>query len=210
MTIGLAMCGAGGGSYLPLSGGVLTGPLVVPDGTAALPGIRTTTQAHGIYHLGTGSMGLSAAGVYAGHIRASDAYFNGTVWATNGAFIANGTSYVGWNGASRLYAPANGKVRIANSAVSAGLTIDATLGFLSVRDLGDTGYTHVMCGTVLSYATGDALQLNSGAALLSEISDPGNCDTNRARVYARDNGSGKTQLCVVFGSGAVQVLATEP
>jgi len=33
---------------------------------------------------------------------------------------------------------------------------------------------------------------------------------NSARLFARDNGSGKTQLCVIFGSGAVQVLATEP
>jgi hypothetical protein len=29
-------------------------------------------------------------------------------------------------------------------------------------------------------------------------------------LYAKDNGSGKTQLVVRFASGAVQVLATEP
>lgn len=34
--------------------------------------------------------------------------------------------------------------------------------------------------------------------------------TNRARLFSRDNGSGKTQLCVIFATGAVQVLATEP
>lgn len=34
--------------------------------------------------------------------------------------------------------------------------------------------------------------------------------TNNARVYARDNGSGKTQLVVRFPTGVVQVLATEP
>jgi hypothetical protein len=32
----------------------------------------------------------------------------------------------------------------------------------------------------------------------------------RARVFARDNGSGKTQLCVRFGTGDPVVLATEP
>ena len=31
-----------------------------------------------------------------------------------------------------------------------------------------------------------------------------------ARLFAQDNGSGKTQLCVRFPTGAVQVLATEP
>lgn len=33
---------------------------------------------------------------------------------------------------------------------------------------------------------------------------------NKARVYARDNGSGKTQLVVRMPTGAVQVIATEP
>jgi hypothetical protein len=31
-----------------------------------------------------------------------------------------------------------------------------------------------------------------------------------ARLFARDNGSGKAQLCVLFPTGAVQVIATEP
>jgi hypothetical protein len=33
---------------------------------------------------------------------------------------------------------------------------------------------------------------------------------NTARIYARDNGSGKSQLVVQFATGAVQVIATEP
>ena len=33
---------------------------------------------------------------------------------------------------------------------------------------------------------------------------------NRAMLYARDNGSGKTQLCVLFPTGATQCFATEP
>jgi len=45
---------------------------------------------------------------------------------------------------------------------------------------------------------------------LAEISAPAAPAANRARLYARDNGSGKTQLVVVFSTGAVQVLATEP
>ena len=45
---------------------------------------------------------------------------------------------------------------------------------------------------------------------LSERTDPGNPTGDRARLYARDNGAGKTQLVVVFSSGAVQVIATQP
>lgn len=46
---------------------------------------------------------------------------------------------------------------------------------------------------------------------LTELAaDPSAGASNTARLYSRDNGSGKTQLCVLFPTGAVQVLATEP
>ena len=45
---------------------------------------------------------------------------------------------------------------------------------------------------------------------LSEISAPAAPLTNRARLFVRDNGAGKTQLCVRFNTGAIKVLATQP
>lgn len=50
----------------------------------------------------------------------------------------------------------------------------------------------------------------NGVQHLIEAADPGVAPANGARLYARDNGAGKTQLVVIFSSGAVQVLATEP
>jgi hypothetical protein len=46
--------------------------------------------------------------------------------------------------------------------------------------------------------------------IYTERADPAAPAANQAVVYARDNGSGKTQLCVRFNTGAVQVLSTEP
>ena len=43
-----------------------------------------------------------------------------------------------------------------------------------------------------------------------EVSSVGNGPTNSARLFVRDNGSGKTELCVIFASGLIQILATEP
>ena len=40
--------------------------------------------------------------------------------------------------------------------------------------------------------------------------DPAAPAANKARLFMRDNGSGKTQFCVRFPTGAVQVLATQP
>lgn len=50
----------------------------------------------------------------------------------------------------------------------------------------------------------------SGYHEMSEIADPAAPAANKARIYARDNGAGKTQLVVLFPTGAVQVIATEP
>jgi hypothetical protein len=51
---------------------------------------------------------------------------------------------------------------------------------------------------------------HNGYYEMVEISDPAAPAANTGRVYFRDNGAGKTQLCVRFPTGAVQVIATEP
>jgi hypothetical protein len=45
---------------------------------------------------------------------------------------------------------------------------------------------------------------------LKQISDPPAPTNNNVRVFARQNISGKQELCVRFETGAVQVIATEP
>ena len=52
---------------------------------------------------------------------------------------------------------------------------------------------------------------DTGYITMEELSaDASAPSANRAALFVRDNGSGKTQLCVRFNSGAVQVLATQP
>jgi hypothetical protein len=45
---------------------------------------------------------------------------------------------------------------------------------------------------------------------LQEITAPTAPDTHRGRMFLRNNGLGKAQLCVRFASGLVQVIITEP
>lgn len=54
------------------------------------------------------------------------------------------------------------------------------------------------------------LDIGGGAMTLAEMTAPGSGAVNEARLYAVDNGAGKTQLVVIFNTGAVQVLATQP
>ncbi len=49
-----------------------------------------------------------------------------------------------------------------------------------------------------------------GVVMLSEQLAPPAPAADTLLLYARDNGSGKTQLCVLFATGAEQCLATQP
>lgn len=62
-------------------------------------------------------------------------------------------------------------------------------------------------------SVGEGWRVN-GPATLQEIDVPdppsGTPEAKGAHLFVRDDGSGKTQLCVRFATGQVQVIATEP
>lgn len=91
----------------------------------------------------------------------------------------------------------------------------SALGFPFDEAGASTGTTDVRFSR--SGAAGSATLALTGAAMSipsylegTEIADPAAPASNKARLYVRDNGAGKTQLVVVFPTGAVQVIATEP
>jgi hypothetical protein len=74
-------------------------------------------------------------------------------------------------------------------------------------------------GVGMPFLTGDAsgfLAFNTAVAgsfsmrIAKRNSDPSAPAANTAHFYVKDNGSGKLQLAVLFPTGAVQILATEP
>jgi len=73
---------------------------------------------------------------------------------------------------------------------------------------GDSHYFKVN-GTTEVEIDADGLDIRNGWLELEERTAPSGL-SNHSRLYAKDNGSGKTQLVVIFGSGAEQVIATEP
>lgn len=54
-----------------------------------------------------------------------------------------------------------------------------------------------------------SLRMNGGHFVLPEITAPGVAGTDKVRIYADDNGSGKTRLMCHFQSGSAIVLVTE-
>jgi len=74
-----------------------------------------------------------------------------------------------------------------------------------------TGNSHFfkVNGTTEIEIDADGLDIRNGWLELEERTAPSG-SSNHSRLYAKDNGSGKTQLVVIFGSGVEQVIATEP
>jgi len=67
-----------------------------------------------------------------------------------------------------------------------------------------------LTGNLKINATGLGLTMPGGGYLeMTERAAPSAPGTNDARLYVRDNGSGKTQLVILFNTGSVIVLATQ-
>jgi len=78
------------------------------------------------------------------------------------------------------------------------------------------GSTNTSSATAgLSYAADGVIKPTNGAGgagamQFDEMGSAPTAEANAGRIYAEDNGSGKTRLMVVFGTGAAQQIAIEP
>ena len=69
----------------------------------------------------------------------------------------------------------------------------------------------VALGSTTTTTAADQVQIGGRHIELTELAtDPAAPATDGARLFTKDNGAGKSQLCVRFNTGAVQVLATQP
>jgi hypothetical protein len=92
--------------------------------------------------------------------------------------------------------------------ISTAASATAVLGTGDILHLTSAGSLGVGLGAGVAPAT--KLDIGAGAITLLEMTAPGAGAANTARIYAVDNGSGKTQLMVIFASGAAQQIAIEP
>ena len=63
-------------------------------------------------------------------------------------------------------------------------------------------------GGIATAPTDDDIMLDGYIHFKAEVAAAAPA-ANEAKLYIKDNGSGKTQLCVKFADGSAQVLATE-
>lgn len=107
-----------------------------------------------------------------------------------------------WYGSTRFawadihtWYTSGGQVQWSGSSSDAAASKDTLIGRTDAAVVGVRGSSNSVGGSL---------------SLLELAADPAAPASNDSRLYTRDNGSGKTQLCVRFASGAVQVIATEP
>lgn len=116
-----------------------------------------------------------------------------------------------------------GKIRFITN--DRGYTTPVTEGGVVVKSSGLSGILLRNCDSGIAAAPylrvvneddGSIAGINFSFALatsyfdIDEIASPAAPSTNKGRLFVRDNGSGKTQLCIRFNTGAIQVIATEP
>jgi hypothetical protein len=113
----------------------------------------------------------------------------------------NNTGVQGHSGLFPLASPAKTGVfgYAAQDSASVGVRGESPAGFGVYGKTTGTGFA--------GYFNGKTFM--SQFVEIGEMSTPAAPAGNRARLFVRDNGLGKTQLCVRFPTGAVQVLATQ-
>jgi hypothetical protein len=113
----------------------------------------------------------------------------------------NSTGVEGYSGAA-LPPAAKAKTGVygyaAQDNLSRGVTGESPAG-IGLYGISSSGYAGYFAGKVYTTKWYE----------MTEISAPAAPIANRARLFVRDNGSGKTQLCVRFPTGPVQVIKTE-
>jgi hypothetical protein len=172
--------------------------------------VEGTSDSHfGVHGQSTSSAGVwgnssSSHGVHG--VSSSSIGVYGITSATNqpasiGWSFANSTGVQGYSGAAALPAP-TAKTGVFGYAVqdttATGVRGESTIG-VGIRGKATTGYAGFFDGRVFTTRYYE----------LAEITTPNNPGANQARLFLKDNGSGKTQLCVRFHTGAALVIKTE-
>jgi len=177
-------------SEVGVSGNSSTNTGVRGQSTSHL-GVQGISSTHfGVYGSSSSSNGVRGVSTSAGQA--------GSV----GQAFANSTGVLGFSGA--IVPPAaKAKTGMFGYAeqdnFSRGVTGESPAG-IGVYGISSTGYGGYFDGKVHTTKWYE----------LSENPVPPAPLANRARLFIKDNGAGKTQLCVRFATGAVQVIASQP
>jgi len=153
--------------------------------------------------LGTGSISDTVSG---GSVWTMDKDAAVAMMRANAADIAFSAQVVG-DTQPRLYVRADGDMRFGDGATAPDVRLyRSALDTLRTNDNFIVDQLLTTAKSILNTATDGTGFLE----MREQTADPAAPSVSQGRIFVKDNGSGKSQLCVRFNSGAVQVIATEP
>ena len=173
------------------------GRLNLASGTATTLQTKTSAAAYLVNQLGAGTAVKGIATT--GRAIMAEAGHNGTgVWASS-------PDHYG------VFAQTDRGIAVLGQSLSDGV---AVMGFANTRAavLGESNSGVGVRGKSSTNYAGDFIGRTHTTQYqdMDEMVTPAAPPLNEARIFVRGNGMGKTQLCVLFHTGAVQVIATEP
>jgi hypothetical protein len=188
------------------------GPVVLGSGNlaTALTGITNTSAGSTTLHCsstgaGTGVSGSSQSGFgirgESSGIGVSGTSHGPSQPASLGQSVGNSTGMLGVSGSTLPTAkPKTGVYGYANQDNTASAVYGLSPLGVGIRGHSASGYAGYFEGRVYT---------NAWYELGEVVGNPAPPFANRARLFVRDNGAGKTQLCVRFHTGGVQIIKTE-
>jgi hypothetical protein len=195
--LGASVDGTGmyGASGLVVAPPVKTGVFGYATQDASAVGVHgESVDGIGLLGLATGT-GVAAFGLFA----RSDSPDAGAIGARSSS---NATAIMAKSGTGS-FPTAKAKTAVygyaAQDSSARGLWGETTSGH-AIHGTATSGYAGFFVGKVYTSKFHEMQEMTAPAA-------PG---ANKARLFLKASGSGKTQLCVRFSSGAIQVLATQP
>jgi hypothetical protein len=201
----------GGALVLDENGAASTPPLRL-SGTLFTGGSGTTTKPSLLVEpAGTSSTGWDTGGTLLGLNAPSG--FSGKVFDVKnnnvtGFFVDSAGAVIANQGL--FYARVNNGPDLANISTS-----NSAICLASTWKIGFAVSGYGMTPRTFLSENGASVMALSGASAgatfeMTEMTAPSAPAANKARIYAEDNGSGKTRLMVLFPTGAAQQIAIEP
>lgn len=205
--------------------------LLAPDGCTTIPYSFTGRATTGVC-----SSAANTVDLYANNALVANANTSGLRLNNDLLFINDNTDDIGASGARprSIYVGTNGTFggTVAADVLQAGSTsyvkfagsnelFSISDGVLGLRNHANDGFSRLVFGgtgagfgALARDAAGIKVIAADGTtgAFLSGVEQtaPSAPASNGYRIFAQDNGAGKTQLMVIFGSGAAQQIAIEP
>ena len=217
-TTGATLFGAADAGAARLALGLATADSPTFAGAAISASTASTSKDTGALVIQNGGLGVEGA-IYAG-----GAVNGGVNSSFSGIRTNSGNGLMlsvdgGYSSGVRLQVFSDAKLRIGNISGSSGVYLgfgtSGTLAVLNYADSADGNITAANLTASGTLAVTGATTLTGAVTTANfiagaEMTAPAAPAANGYRIFAEDNGAGKTRLMVLFATGAAQQIAIEP